>query len=100
MYSLFGYSVLPHTCTSLLHNMYKVCLLVILYQQTSIYVRKLICYNKVDIAKSIIAAILMIPLLYLGDNSGYFVSQAKIAKKNSIKLSNNEFVAFIACTGR
>lgn len=27
----------------------------------------------------------MIPLLYLGDNSGYFVSQAKIAKKNQYK---------------
>lgn len=85
MYSLFGYSVLLHTCTSLLHDMYKVCLLVVLYQETSIYVRKLICYNKVTIAKSILVAIPMIPLLYLGDNSGYFVSQAKIAKKNQYK---------------
>lgn len=86
MYSLFGYSVLPHTCTSLLHNMYKVCLLVVLYQQTSIYVRKLICYNKVTIAKAILVAILMIPLLYLGDVSGYFVSQPKIALKNQYKI--------------
>lgn len=44
------------------------------------------CNNKVTIAKSILVAILMIPLLYLGDDSGYFVSQAKIALKNQYKI--------------
>lgn len=46
---------------------------------------KHICQKTDLIAKSILVAILMIPLLYLGDDSGYFVSQAKIALKNQCK---------------